>query len=106
MAAALRAVAEGLVVLDGALADLLLPPADDDPADPAPGGEPLEPLTPREVEVLQLLSEGLSNKLIAGRLGVSEHTAKFHVAAILGKLHAGSRTEAVTIGVRRGLIMI
>jgi DNA-binding NarL/FixJ family response regulator len=108
LAAALRAVAEGLAVLDIALADLLLPPADDgeDPAEPAPGGEPTEPLTPREVEVLQLLSQGLSNKQIAARLGVSEHTAKFHVAAILGKLGAEGRTDAVVRAARAGLILL
>ena len=63
-------------------------------------------LTPREVEVLQMLAEGAANKLIAWKLGISEHTAKFHVASILGKLGASSRTEAVTIGIRRGLILL
>jgi len=66
----------------------------------------LEPLTPREMEVLQLLSEGLGNKEIASRLNISEHTAKFHVASIMGKLGAASRTEAVTLGIRHGLVMI
>ena len=66
----------------------------------------LEPLTPREIEVLQLLSEGLGNKEIASRLNISEHTAKFHVASIMGKLGATSRTEAVTLGIRHGLVMI
>ena len=65
-----------------------------------------EALTPRELEVLALLAEGLGNKEIAGRLRISEHTVKFHVASILGKLGAGSRTEAVALGVRRGLIML
>ena len=67
---------------------------------------PLEPLTPREREVLELLAHGLSNRQIAERLGISEHTAKFHVAAISGKLGAASRTEAVSRGVRRGLITL
>lgn len=108
LAAALRAVAEGLVVLDLSLADLLLPPADDgeDPADPTLGGEPAEPLTPREVEVLQLLSQGLFNKQIAARLVISEHTVKFHVAAILGKLGAEGRTDAVVRAARAGLILL
>jgi DNA-binding NarL/FixJ family response regulator len=66
----------------------------------------VEHLTPREIEVLQLLSEGLGNKEIASRLNISEHTAKFHVASIMGKLGAASRTEAVTLGIRRGLVMI
>ena len=65
-----------------------------------------EPLTPREREVLELLAHGLSNRQIAERLGISEHTAKFHVAAISGKLGAASRTEAVSRGVRRGLITL
>lgn len=65
-----------------------------------------EPLTARETEVLTMLAEGLGNKRIAARLGISGHTVKFHVASVLGKLNATSRTEAVTIGVRAGLIMI
>ena len=65
-----------------------------------------ETLTPREIEVLGMLAEGQPNKAIGFRLGISEHTVKFHVASIMGKLHAGSRTEAVTIGLRRGLILI
>jgi DNA-binding NarL/FixJ family response regulator len=65
-----------------------------------------EPLTPREVEVLALLSEGLSNKLIATRLGISDQTVKFHVAAVCGKLGAANRTDAVRRGVRRGLVAL
>jgi DNA-binding NarL/FixJ family response regulator len=63
-------------------------------------------LSPREREVLRLLAGGTGNKAIALRLGISEHTVKFHVASILAKLHAGSRTEAVTEGIRRGLVML
>ena len=59
-------------------------------------------LTLREGEVLGLVAEGLANKAIARRLGISEHTVKFHVAAILAKLGAGSRTEAVRLGAQRG----
>jgi DNA-binding NarL/FixJ family response regulator len=65
-----------------------------------------EPLTPREVQVLELLAEGLSNKTIAGRLGISDQTVKFHVAAIAGKLGAANRTDAVRRAVRRGLITL
>jgi DNA-binding NarL/FixJ family response regulator len=65
-----------------------------------------EQLTSREFEVLRLLSEGLGNKEIASRLAISEHTAKFHISSILGKLGAASRTEAVSQGIRRGLIPI
>ncbi len=71
------------------------------PVDRAP-----TPLTPRETEVLRMVSNGESNKAIAWKLGISEHTAKFHVASILSKLNAGSRTEAVTLGVRLGLIYL
>lgn len=63
-------------------------------------------LTAREMEVLRMLSEGVANKTIAWKLGISEHTVKFHVASILAKLGASSRTEAVTIGIRRGMILI
>lgn len=63
-------------------------------------------LSPREVQVLAMLAEGYGNKTIAWKLGISEHTAKFHVASILTKLNAGTRTEAVTLGIRRGLILI
>jgi DNA-binding NarL/FixJ family response regulator len=97
--AAVRAVAAGLTVLDEPSAAALIRPS------AAPAG-PVEPLTPREQEVLQLLAEGLSNKEIALRLGISEHTAKFHVAKLLQKLGALSRSEAVFIGVRLGLLLV
>jgi two-component system nitrate/nitrite response regulator NarL len=98
LAAAVRAVAEGLVVLDGAAAESALRP-------PPPVAATVEPLTPREHEVLQLLAQGLSNKLIATRLGISDHTVKFHVNAILGKLGAQSRTEALAHAARLGLVL-
>ena len=65
-----------------------------------------EPLTRREIEVLQLLAEGLSNKSIGERLGISDQTVKFHVASISSKLGAANRTDAVRLGLRRGLISI
>jgi DNA-binding NarL/FixJ family response regulator len=68
--------------------------------------EPAEPLTSREVQVLELLAEGLSNKSIAERLGISDQTVKFHVASISGKLGAVNRTDAVRRAVRRGLIAL
>jgi len=105
--AAIEAVAAGLYVFHPADIDSVptLRPA---PSETVPElGEPLvEHLTPREIEVLQLLSAGLGNKEIAARLNISEHTAKFHVASILGKLGAATRTEAVTLGIRHGLVMI
>jgi RNA polymerase sigma factor (sigma-70 family) len=66
----------------------------------------IEHLTPREREVLELVAEGLSNRAIAERLGNSEHTVKFHVSSLLGKLGAVTRAELVGIAIRRGLIMI
>ena len=66
----------------------------------------LEPLTLRERDVLNLLAEGLPNKAIAARLGISDQTVKFHVAAICGKLGAANRTDAVRLAIRRGLIAI
>ena len=70
----------------------------------APGPGPASLLTPREQDVLLLLAEGLPNKGVASRLGVSEHTVKFHVNSIMGKLNAQSRTEAVTLATRLGLL--
>jgi DNA-binding NarL/FixJ family response regulator len=63
-------------------------------------------LTARELEVLRMMADGAANKIIAWKLGVSEHTAKFHVGSVLAKLGAASRTEAVTIGIRRGLVLL
>jgi DNA-binding NarL/FixJ family response regulator len=98
---AIRAVAEGLSVFDDASTGALQRPAGT--RDPR---EPVEPLTPREHEVLQLLGSGHSNKEIAQRLSISEHTAKFHVAKLLQKLGAESRSEAVFIGARLGLLLM
>jgi len=71
-----------------------------------PPGALGEPLTPRELEVLGLIADGLSSKEIARRLGISEHTVKFHVNTIMSKLGARSRTEAVVVAARLGLIPI
>ncbi len=65
-----------------------------------------QPLTPREIEVLRLLAEGVANKQIAWRLNISEHTVKFHISSLFNKLNASSRTEAVAIGARLGLILL
>jgi two-component system, NarL family, nitrate/nitrite response regulator NarL len=107
--AALVAVRAGLTVLDGAFAPASLTGATASP--PAagtgralPGGS--TELTAREREVLALLSRGLSNKQIAQRLAISDHTAKFHVNGILGKLGAATRTEAVVIAARQGLVAL
>jgi DNA-binding NarL/FixJ family response regulator len=66
----------------------------------------VEPLTAREIQVLERLAEGLSNKAIAARLGISDQTVKFHVASIAGKLGAQNRTDAVRRAVRRGLVTL
>jgi DNA-binding NarL/FixJ family response regulator len=66
----------------------------------------IEPLTPRELEVLELVTEGLANKAIAERLGISDQTVKFHIASILGKLGASNRTDAVRRAVRMGLVTL
>ena len=65
-----------------------------------------DPLSPRELQVLALVADGLPNKAIARELGISEHTAKFHVGSVLGKLGAGSRTEAVTLATRHGILAV
>lgn len=100
---ALQAVASGLLVLHPSHANEGLPASS---APPRTLVELAEALTPRELEVLQMLAAGLSNKIIAARLKISEHTVKFHVASILGKLGAASRTEAVSLGIRRGLVLL
>jgi two-component system, NarL family, response regulator YdfI len=101
--AALEAAAAGLLVVHPSDLDNALPAAANMPtvADELP-----EPLTRREREVLQMLAAGLVNKEIAERLSISDHTVKFHVASILGKLGASTRTEAVSIGIRHGLVLL
>ncbi len=104
IAAAIEAAAAGLVAAPaGAFGDLL-GHAKRAPSPRIEPLEPIEPLTPRELQVLHLLAGGLANRAIAARLAISEHTAKFHVARILDKLDATTRTAAVAIGLRDGLI--
>ena len=80
------------------LTGVTAPALDDEPA--------VESLTPREIEVLELVAEGLSNKAVAQRLGISDQTVKFHLTSISGKLGATNRTDAVRRAVRRGLIAL
>jgi|SoiMethySBSTD1v2_1073268.scaffolds.fasta_scaffold01688_31 DNA-binding NarL/FixJ family response regulator len=82
---------------------LVAPDRDDAPS---VTGSLVEPLTPREIQVLELVAEGLPNKLIAKRLEISDQTVKFHVASICGKLGAANRTEAVRKAIRNGLIAV
>ncbi len=104
LVSAVQAVAQGLTVVDPALVPGLLGAGSSARAGSNTRVE--EALTPRELEVLQLLAAGLPNKTIALRLGISEHTAKFHVSSVLAKLGAASRTEAVTTAARQGLLLL
>jgi len=104
LAAAIQALYYGLLVGDPslsrpAISRLLF-------AEGEPAGQLVEPLTERELEVLQWLAQGLANKQIAGQLGISEHTVKFHVSSIYAKLGATNRAEAVRLGVQQGLILL
>ncbi len=103
--AAIEAVAAGLVAIEPQMMEPMLnasaPLAQRGVAEPG-----TEPLTPREIEVLRMLAEGDANKAIAWKLGISEHTVKFHVSSIMSKLGAASRTEAVATGIRQGLVML
>jgi len=115
LATAAATATAGLFTVSRDLADLIRhglaaisqQDANDFPLDQASStDEFLEPLTLREREVLEMMSEGLSNKQIAARLDISANTVKFHISSIFGKLGASSRTEATTLGLRRGLITI
>jgi two-component system, NarL family, response regulator YdfI len=104
IASAIEAAAAGLIVLHPDILDALLP------IEPAISRTlpvaPLQALSPREIEVLRMLAEGSANKSIAKKLNISEHTVKFHVSSIFQKLNASTRTEAVTVGARMGLILL
>jgi two-component system, NarL family, response regulator YdfI len=101
--AAIRAVTSGLIVLHpSTIAAIPHTAVNTSRAT----GEWIEPLTKREKEVLQMLAAGLGNKEIAAKLNISDHTAKFHVGSILGKLGVSTRAEAVAMGIRRGLVLL
>ena len=102
LTAAIEAAAAGLVVFHPSEVERLVQPQR---VSETPESLP-EALTHRETEVLLLLAEGLANKEIASRLGISEHTVKFHVASVMGKLGAASRTEAVMLGIRQGIVLV
>ena len=101
--AAIEAAAVGLTAFGPEELNLVLPAVNSAEIDPEPA---LEAWTAREIEVLALMAHGLANKEVADRLRISEHTVKFHVSSILSKLGASSRTEAVTTGLRDGLLVI
>jgi DNA-binding NarL/FixJ family response regulator len=100
--AAVEAAAAGLFAVHTEFADLFSSPR----PTTAPRERSGQVLTPREIEVLRMMAEGLGNKTIAWKLGISEHTVKFHITSIFGKLNAGTRTEAVTAGIRQGLVLL
>lgn len=99
--AAVRAVAQGKSALDPEVARKLIAQVAGDSR-----AEPEEPLTPREIEVLQMAADGLTNRAIGGRLGISDRTVQGHLANVFGKLQANSRTEAVTKALKLGLIQL
>jgi two-component system, NarL family, response regulator YdfI len=99
--AALESAASGLIVMHPDILEGLLPTVPTRTLT-----EPTSPLTQREIEVLGMLAEGVGNKTIARRLDISEHTVKFHMGSIFSKLNASSRTEAVILGARQGLILL
>jgi DNA-binding NarL/FixJ family response regulator len=101
---AIYASYDGLVLLSTPTAESLAALYGDQPLEVE--AELSEEITSRETDVLRMLAQGLVNKDIAARLGISEHTVKFHISSILDKLGASTRTEAVTLGIRRGLIPI
>lgn len=106
LSAAIAAIAQGLVILHPEIAESLFDTVAQFPPLTTELEMPIEPLTPRETEVLNQLADGLTNKAIAQNLLISEHTVKFHISTLLSKLNADSRTEAVTIGIRAGLVML
>jgi len=102
--AAIQAAATGLVALHPEVFDSMLSrirPGQQSELDPSG-----QILTPREIEVLRMIAEGLGNKEIASKLSISDHTVKFHISSIFAKLGASNRAEAVTLGIRHGLIMV
>ena len=102
--AAIQAAATGLVALHPDIFDSMLSrirPGQQSELDPSG-----QILTPREIEVLRMIAEGLGNKEIASKLSISDHTVKFHISSIFAKLSASNRAEAVTLGIRHGLIMV
>jgi len=101
-AALFESSAAGAVLMESGIFNAWAPGADTESAQKLPSVS----LTPREIEVLRLLADGASNKLVAHKLGISDHTVKFHVTSILSKMNAGTRTEAVTMGVRMGLVYL
>lgn len=102
--AAIQASVTGLVVLHPDALDSLLSSSDAEAQSELDSSDQI--LTPREIEILRMIADGLGNKEIASKLGISDHTVKFHISSIFAKLGASNRAEAVTLGIRHGLIMV
>ena len=101
---AIRAAFSGSIMLEPDIVEKILERVPDSGS--FSSGQLIEELTAREIEVLGMLADGLANKAIAAQLGISEHTVKFHISSVLSKMGAATRTEAVTQGIRNGLIVI
>jgi two-component system, NarL family, response regulator YdfI len=101
--AAIQASIAGLIVIHPDALDSLLPTEEEKQSEVDPSDQIL---TPREIEVLRMIAEGMGNKEIASKLKISDHTVKFHISSTFTKLGAANRAEAVTLGIRRGLIMV
>lgn len=104
--AALEGANAGLVALSPEILDALVGPNGRSPVRTSLPASPTVPLSPREREILGLVADGLGNKIVASRLGISEHTVKTHIASIFTKLGADTRAEAVAIGARQGMILL
>jgi two-component system, NarL family, response regulator YdfI len=102
--AAIQAAATGLVALHPDIFDSMLSRIR--PGQQSELDRSGQILTPREIEVLRMIADGLGNKEIASKLSISDHTVKFHISSIFAKLSASNRAEAVTLGIRHGLIMV
>jgi two-component system, NarL family, response regulator YdfI len=102
--AAVQAAATGLIALHPDAFDFLLSRIRSRERSELAFSDPI--LSPREIEILRMIAEGLGNKEIASKLSISDHTVKFHISSIFAKLGAGNRAEAVTLGIRQGLIMV
>ena len=102
--AAVQAAATGLIALHPDAFDYLLSQIRSEERPELAFSDPI--LSPREIEILRMIAEGLGNKEIASKLGISDHTVKFHISSVFGKLGAANRAEAVALGIRHGLIMV
>jgi DNA-binding NarL/FixJ family response regulator len=109
LASAIRAAHSGIITLHPQITAALLETLraqENAREDETSAQDLIEPLSERELDVLRLMTRGLANKQIAAELFITEHTVKFHIRAILGKLGAANRTEAVTLGLQKGIVSL